>query len=99
MLASKANYLGRALEFLMPLLAALAALAIGAVVIWSLGASPPEAFAALLKGAFGSRNAVAESLVKATPLLLVGLGIYIAFRGGVINIGGEGQILNGTDGG
>ena len=95
MLASK-NYLVRALEFLMPFLAALAALATGAVVIWILGASPSEAFAALLKGAFGSKNAVAESLVKATPLLLVGLGICIAFRGGMINIGGEGQILTGA---
>jgi simple sugar transport system permease protein len=35
-------------------------------------------------------------LVKATPLLLVGLGICIAFRGDVINIGGEGQMVVGA---
>ena len=39
---------------------------------------------------------LAETLVKATPLLLVGLGIGIAFRGGVINIGGEGQYIVGS---
>jgi simple sugar transport system permease protein len=35
-------------------------------------------------------------LVKATPLLLVGLGICISFRGDVINIGGEGQMIIGA---
>jgi ABC-type uncharacterized transport system permease subunit len=48
-----------------------------------------------MEGAFGSTNAMAETLVKATPLLLVGLGICIAFRANVINIGGEGQMIIG----
>jgi simple sugar transport system permease protein len=48
------------------------------------------------EGAFGSQNALAETLVKATPLLLVGLGICISFRGDVINIGGEGQMIVGA---
>jgi simple sugar transport system permease protein len=61
-----------------------------------LGVNPTEAYGALLEGAFGSTNAVAETLVKATPLLLVGLGICIAFRGNVINIGGEGQMIIGA---
>ncbi|MCA9959425.1 MAG: ABC transporter permease, partial [Anaerolineales bacterium] len=39
---------------------------------------------------------LADTLVKATPLLLVGLGIAIAFRGGVINIGAEGQLIMGA---
>jgi simple sugar transport system permease protein len=47
-------------------------------------------------GAFGSTNAFAETLVKATPLLLVALGICISFRGDVINIGGEGQMIVGA---
>jgi general nucleoside transport system permease protein len=41
-------------------------------------------------------NAFAETLVKATPLLLVALGICISFRGDVINIGGEGQMIIGA---
>ena len=86
----------RVFDFLLPLLATLAALAIGAVMLILLKANPLEAYSALLEGAFGSKNALADTLVKATPLLLVGLGICIAFRGGVINIGGEGQLVVGA---
>ena len=65
-------------------------------MIWLLGASPWEGFKALLEGAFGGRAQLAETALKATPLLLVGTGICIAFRAKVINIGGEGQILLGA---
>lgn len=58
--------------------------------------NPFEAYSALWDGAFGSTNALAETLVKATPLLLVALGICISFRGDVINIGGEGQMIIGA---
>ena len=58
--------------------------------------NPIEAYKALWVGAFGSSNAFAETLVKATPLLLVGIGICISFRGDVINIGGEGQMIIGA---
>ena len=61
-----------------------------------LGANPVQAYSALLNGAFGSQNAVADTIVRATPLLLVALGICIAFRAGVINIGGEGQLVAGA---
>ncbi|GAH73891.1 unnamed protein product, partial [marine sediment metagenome] len=61
-----------------------------------LGISPLIAYQALLKGAFGSMNAIADTIVKATPLLFVGLGICIAFRAGVLNIGGEGQLVAGA---
>ncbi len=50
----------------------------------------------MFEGAFGSLNAVADTLVKATPLLLVAVGICIAFRGGMLNIGGEGQLIVGA---
>ena len=81
---------------LMPVIATLAALAVGAVMLLILGVNPLEAYAALWDGAFGSPNALAETLVKATPLLLVALGICISFRGDVINIGGEGQMIVGA---
>jgi simple sugar transport system permease protein len=83
-------------DSLLPILATLAALAIGAVMLLLLRVNPITAYRALLEGAFGSTNAVAETLVKATPLLFVGLGICIAFRGAVINIGGEGQMVVGA---
>jgi general nucleoside transport system permease protein len=91
----KINF-GQIIDYLIPLFATLAALGVGAVMLLLLGANPVEAYAALLEGAFGSSNALADTLVKATPLLLVALGICIAFRGGVINIGGEGQLVVGA---
>ena len=83
------------LDALMPVFATLAALAVGAIMLLLLRVSPVEAYGALLEGAFGSTNALAETLVKSIPLLLVGLGICIAFRANVINIGGEGQMIIG----
>jgi simple sugar transport system permease protein len=83
-------------DALLPVLATLAALGVGAVMLLILKVNPIEAYAALWDGAFGSSNAFAETLVKATPLLLVALGICISFRGDVINIGGEGQMIIGA---
>jgi len=95
-LLAKYPRLGWVFDALLPLLAALAALAVGALMLLVLGANPWQAYGALWEGAFGSTNALAETIVKATPLLLVGLGICISFRGNVINVGGEGQMVVGA---
>ena len=81
---------------LLPLFAVLLAFVVGAAMLLALGANPLTAYLALLDGAFGSVNALAETTVKAIPLLLVGIGITISFRAKVINIGGEGQIVVGA---
>ncbi len=86
----------RLVDSLLPVFAALAALLVGAVMLLLLKVNPIQAYGALWEGAFGSSNAFAETLVKATPLLLVALGICISFRGDVINIGGEGQMIVGA---
>lgn len=83
-------------DALLPVIATLAAFAVGAVMLLFLKVNPIDAYHALWDGAFGSTNALAETLVKATPLLLVALGICISFRADVINIGGEGQMLIGA---
>jgi simple sugar transport system permease protein len=88
--------LGALFDGFLPVLATLAALLVGAVMLLFLKINPIEAYGALWVGAFGTTNAFAETLVKATPLLLVGLGICISFRGDVINIGGEGQMIIGA---
>lgn len=93
---SQSQKLSKLADALLPVIATLAALAIGAIMLLLLKANPVEAYGALLEGAFGSKNALADTVVKATPLLLVGLGICIAFRGNVINIGGEGQMVIGA---
>lgn len=89
-------YLNRIFDALLPLLAVLLAFLIGAVMLLAMKANPLEAFAAMISGAAGDVSGITQTLVKATPLLLVGLGITIAFRGGVINIGGEGQLIVGA---
>lgn len=56
-----------------------------------------QALLALLDGAFGSSYAIlSATLVRATPLLLVGLAVAVAFRAGVLNIGAEGQLIVGA---
>jgi len=92
----RTEWASRIFDGFLPVFAALAALLVGAVMLWLLNANPFQAYQALWAGAFGSSNALAETLVKATPLLLVALGICIAFRGDVINIGGEGQMIIGA---
>lgn len=87
---------GRWFDFLLPLLAVLGALALGAVLLLFLGTNPLTAYWAMLSGAFGTKNGLADVLVVATPLLLVALGVTIAFRANVINIGGEGQLVMGA---
>ncbi len=80
---------------LAPFIAAVAALILGTMMILLLGANPFTAFQALITGAFGSGNSISDTVVKATPLLFVGVGICISFRGAMINIGAEGQMVVG----
>lgn len=54
-----------------------------------------ESLTRLWQGAFGSEAALSRTLVKTTPLLLTGLGMVIAWRAGMYNIGGEGQFIVG----
>lgn len=80
----------------LPVVAVAGALGVGALLLAMLGVDPLRAYSALFNGALGNVSGITQTLTKATPLLLVGLGICIAFRGGVINIGGEGQIILGA---
>ncbi len=85
----------RLFSFLVPILAVLSAMALISVLILALGQDPLKAYKALAVGSFGTVYDIANSLNRAAPLILVGLGVAIAFRGGVFNIGGEGQIMMG----
>jgi len=81
------------------LLAALAgALLIGAAFLALAKSDPIKAYGVMFTGPISDKFGITETLVRATPLLLVGLGIVISFRSGIINIGAEGQILAGAIG-
>jgi simple sugar transport system permease protein len=81
---------------LAPVWAVLGALLIGAVFIALAGISPVNAYAALMKGAFGSLSGFGITMQKTIPLIFAGLGVAFAFRCGLFNIGGEGQLYIGA---
>ncbi|HSM39072.1 MAG TPA: ABC transporter permease [Candidatus Limnocylindrales bacterium] len=57
---------------------------------------PLIAYRALAEGSFGSFNAIVNTLVNATPLILAGLAVGIGFKAGLFNIGAQGQFLVGA---
>lgn len=69
---------------------------LGMVVLFITGYSPFQALWALLRGAFGTRNAIGQTLTQATPILFTSLAFLLAFRSGIFNIGIEGQFLIGA---
>lgn len=76
--------------------AVLLAAAIGGVILAISGASPFQAYEALLRGSFGSLTALGRTLEKATPLVFGGLAVAFAFKAGLFNIGAQGQLLFGA---
>jgi general nucleoside transport system permease protein len=84
------------LKILVPILAVLLALLVGAIMLAALGANPLAGYWIMISAAFGSAEGLAITAVKSIPLLLVGVGICISFRASVINIGGEGQMVMGA---
>ncbi len=74
----------------------LGTLAAATLLVLLAGASPAEALAALLRGSFGSKAAIGETLARATGLVLSAVAAVVAFRAGVLNIGLEGQFLAGA---
>ncbi len=79
-----------------PALATLGSLILVGGVVALLGYPPGRALSALLAGSVGSGAACTATLLKASPLLLTGLAVALAFRCGVWNIGAEGQLLVGA---
>lgn len=81
---------------LVPIVAVLLALAIGAAIIAISGANPIEAYLALIDGSIGSGRALGRTFEKATPLIFGGLAVAFAFKAGLFNIGAQGQLLFGA---
>jgi simple sugar transport system permease protein len=68
---------------------------VGSIAMLLAHVSPVVGFGALFDGAFGTRSELAETLVQTTSLLFPALGIAVAFRAGLFNIGAEGQLILG----
>ncbi len=93
----------RTIALLVPVVSLVLAMLLGAVILAASGANPWVTYKAMLEGAFGSPALwkegnyynLSETLVKAIPLMLCGLGVGIAFRMLFWNIGAEGQLAMG----
>lgn len=75
--------------------ALLLAFVLAAVAMLIAGVNPADGFSALIRGSLGGRRPIAETLVQTTALLFPALGVSLAFRAGLFNIGAEGQLLMG----
>jgi len=74
-----------------------AGIAILALGLWASGYDAPQALTALWNGAFGSWYAfTSATLLRAVPLIIIGLGFALALQGGALNIGAEGQFYAGA---
>jgi len=88
---------GPLVRFVAPLAVAGVALGVLALVILAGGNDLPGAFGALWGGAFGTRYAIfSATLVRAIPLIILGLSVALSFRAGLLNIGADGQFLAGA---
>ncbi|WP_134685846.1 ABC transporter permease [Brevibacillus migulae] len=83
-------------SLLQPLIATAIGLAAGAVFISIVGASITETYQQMWNGAFGSFYFFMSTLARSTPILLIALGLAMAFRAGVFNMGAEGQMVLGA---
>jgi len=68
----------------------------GSLLIWFVGKSPLDVYALLLTSTWGTSYGIGQVLFKATPLILTGLSVAVAFKVGLFNIGAEGQLAIGS---
>ena len=83
-------------SLLVPVLAIITAVILGGIIIALAGGNPIAGYLGLVEGAFGSASALSETAVWATPYIFAGLAVAVGFKGGLFNIGGEGQLAFGA---
>ncbi len=85
----------RRMQALIPVVVTIATLIAGLLIFMALGVNATDAFKAYFIEPLSSMNGISELLLKALPLCLIGLGLAIAYRANVWNIGAEGQLIIG----
>jgi simple sugar transport system permease protein len=86
----------RWMRLVVPTAAVLLAFLFGALLISATGNSASTVYASMLRGTFGSWYAISETVVKAIPLMLTSLGVGVAMKMRLWNIGAAGQLLMGA---
>lgn len=79
-----------------PVVAVIGALAIGAILIAREGDNPLAVYGDVVRGVFVENRGLRNTAVAATPLLLMGLGLAVAYRARLFTIGAEGQYVLGA---
>jgi ABC-type uncharacterized transport system permease subunit len=79
-------------QLIFPLIAVVAALIVGGILVLFVGDSPIETYTLLFGSALSWPDGIGYTLFNATPLIFTGLAVLVAFRGGLLNIGAEGQL-------
>lgn len=96
-LAARSRPFASAVPALLTAVLALAVVALLATILALSGFAVGPSLRALVDGAVGSSYAIfSATLIRATPLILTGLAVALAFQGGILNIGAEGQLLAGA---
>lgn len=80
------------MQLLFPVIAVLAAFAVGSVFVLAIGDNPIETYSLLIGSALWWPDGIGYTLFLATPLIFTGLAVAVAFRAGLLNIGAEGQL-------
>ncbi len=83
-------------KVIIPIISLLIGLIIGAIAVAIVGINPLDVYGGILSNAFGSWYAFSETLVAATPLILITAGLIVVFRMNVWNIGAYGQYIMGA---
>jgi simple sugar transport system permease protein len=79
-----------------PVFTVLAALAVGGIALLALGVNPLAAYRRMFLGTLLSEFERTRTLIRAVPLVLTGLAVYLPLRAGLWNIGAEGQLYLGA---
>ncbi|AZB43000.1 ABC transporter permease [Bacillus sp. FJAT-42376] len=87
--------ISRYMNLVIPVIAVILGLLIGAVVMLVSGYDPVLGYAALWNGIFGDPYNIGDTIRLMTPYILTGLAVAFAFKTGLFNIGVEGQVLVG----
>jgi len=69
---------------------------VGGLVLAAVGEDPVGAYQGLFDGAFGTAGETRATLAQTTPLILAALSFVVAFRSGIFNAGGQGQVVMGA---
>jgi simple sugar transport system permease protein len=80
-------------QLIFPLMAVVAAFAVGGLIVLIIGDSPLLVYELFATSAFGSIDGIGYTLFYATPLIFTGLAVAVAMKCGLLNIGAEGQLV------